>query len=138
MAAVRKYYVPPTGGTGKMIPVDDITEEQYGEMQISALMTPTLRFPKYNEFGSTLRFLPRTIGLVELDYFRTPVAPIWAYTTVNNRPVYDPLTSVDFEWSEFSFNSVAAVFLSIIGANLKDNELSQFSQMYKQESNSVL
>ena len=74
--------------------------------------------------------------MIELDYFKTPPAPVWGYTTVNNRPVYDPATSTNFIWDSFALNEVAAAYLALIGVNLKDNELAAFAQMYKQETNS--
>lgn len=136
MAECRKYLV--VNGSGKMIPVKKISIEEWGDYDVSQLMVPTNRFPKFSEFGNSLKFLPRNLGLIEFDYFRTPVAPVWGFTTTNNRPVYNPATSTNFEWDEFAENAVAAIYLSLIGVNLKDVELSQFSQMYKQETNSIL
>lgn len=136
-AALRKYYVS-SDGVGKMIAIDEINAVAWGLAQISQLMKPSFRFPKYNNLAQTLRFLPRNIGLIEMDYFSTPTAPVWAYTTVNNRPVYDAANSVNFVWDTFALNNVAAIYLSLIGCNLKDNELLNFSQMYQAETNSVL
>lgn len=131
-SAARSYY------NGNEYPIDLIENTKWGDVLISALNPPTLRFPKYAQFGNEYRFAPKNIGTVFIDYFRTPLRPIWAYTVVNNRPVYDSANSIDFEWDEFAFNNVAAMFLSLNGVNLKDTELAQFSQMYKQETNSVL
>lgn len=135
LSALRKYYVNAKG-VGKMIPIQEISDAEWGLIQISSLREPTSRFPKYNEFSNIIRFVPRNIGSVEVDYFKTPTLPVWGYTIVNNRPVYDPSTSVNFEWSEYSFNNVASIYLSLIGINLDDNTLIGWAQMYKQETNS--
>lgn len=137
LIALRKYHVS-IFGVGRMINVDEINATAWGFAQASQLMVPTLRFPKYNDLGKTFRFLPKNIGSIELDYIRTPTPPVWGFTVVSGRPVYNPLTSVDLEWDEFSLNNVAAMYLSLLGVNLKDMELAQFSQMYKQETNSIL
>lgn len=137
MSSVRHYYVQEDG-VGAMIPVNGVDVEEWGLAQISKLMKPSSRFPKYNEAANTLRFLPRTIGLIEMDYFKTPIVPVWGYTTVNNRPVYDPLTSTDFEWDAFALNTVASAYLSLIGCNLKDMELGAFANQFKAETNSIL
>ena len=137
LTALRKYYVNPKG-VGRMIQIEEIKEVEWGFIQASSLREPTLRFPKYNEFSSTVRFLPRNIGIIEIDYFKTPVQPIWGYTIVSGRPVYDPLTSVNFEFQDYSTNAVAAVFLSLQGVNLRDSELEQFAQEYMKQTNSLL
>ncbi len=137
IASIRSYYVRPEGKSVEIL-VQPVKNRDWGEVSSSQLQTPTKRFPKYTEFGEEFRFLPMNIGIVMIDYFKTPVAPVWGYTIVNGRPVYDSASSVDFEWSDFAFNNVAANFLSLVGCNLKDTMLEQFAEQYKSETNSVL
>lgn len=137
LTSVRKYYVRENG-KGFNVKVDEVKNLAYTSGQTPGLHEATLRFPKYEQFGKGLKFLPKNIGIVEIDYLRTPVKPFWNFTIVNGRPLYNSIGSIDFEWDEFSFNQVAAIFLSLIGCNLKDNELVQFSEMYKQQTNSEL
>ena len=73
-----------------------------------------------------------------MDYFRTPVQPIWGYSIASSRPVYSSATSTDFEFSEYSTNEIAGIFLNLVGINLKDGELLQWSNEYKQSVKSVL
>jgi len=131
-AGVRAYY------NGIERPVELVENKAWGEVQASELMAPTNLFPKYTEFLSEYRFLPRNIGIVMLDYWKKPVVPVWAYTIVNNVPVYNPVGSVDFEWEAFSFNRVLSVYLQLCGCNLKDAQLSQFANEFKQENKSLL
>jgi hypothetical protein len=137
ITALRKYYVNPKG-KGKMIQIEEIKNVAWGFIQASSLQEPTLRFPKFSEFDGVIRFLPRNIGIIEIDYLKTPDQPIWGYTIVSGRPVYDPLTSVNFEFQDYSTNAVAAVFLSLQGVNLRDSELEQFAQEYMKQTNSLL
>lgn len=131
-ASVRSYY------NGIERPVELVENKAWGEIMASELMAGTKLFPKYTEFDSECRFLPKNIGIVMLDYFRKPVEPVWNYTIVNNQQVYTSTGSVDFEFGEFALNAVASVYLQLIGVNLKDGELSKFADQYKQESNSIL
>ncbi|MES2395809.1 MAG: hypothetical protein V4549_07390 [Bacteroidota bacterium] len=131
-AGIRSYY------NGKERPVELVENKAWGEVIASELMAPSKIFPKYTEFANEYRFLPRDIGIVMLDYWREPVKPIWNYSIVNNREVYNPTGSVDFEWAPAFLNSVAAVYLQLIGCNIKDKELSAFANQYSQESNSLL
>jgi len=135
LSSLRRYYVSASGG--KEIPIEEVRNESWGDIQISALYEPTLRFPKFSEFSDNIRILPKNVGIVMMDYFKTPTAPVWGYVTTNNRPVYNAATSTNFEWDEFSVNNVAAIYLSLIGVNLKDGELAQFSELYKQQTNST-
>jgi len=131
-AGVRCYY------NGRERPVELVENKAWGEVQASELMKPTRLFPKYTEFLGEYRFLPRNIGIVMLDYWVRPIVPVWAYTIVNNVPVYNPIGSVDFEWEAFSFNRIISIYLQIIGCNLKDKELSVFASEFKSETNSIL
>lgn len=135
--AIRNYFVRPNG-TGVEIECKESKDKSWGEIQISSLLQANRRFPKYMEFADEYRFLPKSLGTVMIDYLKTPVTPVWSYTTVNNRPVFDAANSVDFEWEEFSLNEVASIYLSLIGVNLKDAELSAFAQSFKQESKAQL
>lgn len=131
-AGVRAYY------NGIERPVDLVENKAWGEVQASQLMKPTSLFPKYTEFSGEYRFLPKNIGIVMLDYWRRPIVPVWNYTIVNNVPVYNPVASIDFEWSDFSFNRIMSIYLQLIGCNLSDQHLSQFATQFKQESQSVI
>lgn len=131
-AGVRSYY------NKKERPVELVENKSWGEVQASQIMQPTKVFPKYTEFSGEYRFLPRDIGIVMLDYWKAPVVPVWGYTIVLNEQVYDPLTSVNFEWPEFSINQVMSIYLSLIGVNLKDQDVEAFSREFKQESKSLL
>ena len=137
ISSIRKYFIK-TNGQGAMIKVTEVSNDAWGLLQISSLQEPLLRFAKYNEFSNIIRFLPRNISIVECDYFKTPVQPIWGFTIVNNRPVYDPATSTDFEMMEYSTNEIAGIFLTLIGANLREGDLLAWSEQYKAENKSKL
>lgn len=131
-AGVRSYY------NGKEQKVDLVTNNAWGEIQQSELMPPTLSFPKYTEFAGEYRFLPRNIGTVMLDYWREPVKPVWGYTIVNNVAVYDPTTSVNYEWGSFAVEMVADAYISIIAQNIKDQQLAQYAEVKGKQNNSIV
>lgn len=136
-ASIRAYYVRPDLKSSE-ITVEPVKNYDWGDISSSQLQAPTKRFPKYSEFRDEFRFLPKDLGTVMIDYFATPVVPVWGYTIVSGRPVYDSTSSTDFSWDEFALNNVASVFLQMVGCNLKDGDLAGFSQMFKQETNSTL
>ncbi len=142
--AVRSYFIrkklnPATGlyePTSVETSVKESKDLSWGDVQISSLLAPSARWPKYMEFANEFRFLPKSIGTVYLDYLKTPTPAKWGYTTVNSRPVYDPITSVDFEFEEFSLNEIAMLYLQLIGINIQMPDLINFAESFKQESKS--
>ncbi len=136
-SSIRSYFVRP-GQLSTEIPVVEVKNTSWGNISTSQLQQPTKRFPKYSEFGDGIRFLPKLIGTVMLDYFKTPTPPVWGYTKIANQPVYNSATSTNFDWSEFSLNEIMGIYLTMIGINIKDGDLAQWSQQFKQENKSLL
>ena len=137
IASIRSYYID-SNGVGIEVPVQSVRNSDWGKITSSQLLVATKEYPKYSWFETDIRFAPKNIGVVMLDYFRTPVKPEWNYTIVNNRPVYDPLTSVNFEWDSFAMNNIAGIFLELFATTIKDAELTAFAQAFQQQSNTPL
>jgi len=136
--ALRNHHLKKNGKTTE-VEILEVKNADWGEITSSSLYEPTDRFPKYSEFKNIMRVLPADLKTVTLEYFATPVRPIWAFTPgTTGRPVYDPINSVDFEWDQFAMNNVAAYYLALVGVNLKDTELANFTQMYKEETKSLI
>lgn len=131
--ALRYQYIPLVG-EAKEVEIKEDTSADWGKISMSQLFKGTKRFPKCSYIGSSIRFLPRDMGMAQLDYFRTPAVPIWNFTVVSGDEVYSPTGSVNFEWDDVYTNQVAAVYLAMIGTNLKDSELTQWSEMFKAQT----
>lgn len=136
-ASVRSYYVRPNLESGE-IAVDPVKNRDWGDISSSQLQTGTKRFPKYSEFSGEYRFLPRDIGIVMIDYFKTPTKPVWGYTIVSGRDVYDPTISTDFEWDSFMLNNILANFVQLRAMNLREQDLLNYANIIKEESKSPL
>jgi hypothetical protein len=104
----------------------------------NSLLAPVGEFPKYQYVDDGVQFFPNNIGIVYLDYFATPTQPFWNYTVVNNRQVYNPVGSIDFDWDIYFLNKIMAIFLQMVGINLSSTELAQFSQMFTAETKVVI
>ncbi len=62
------------------------------------------------------------------SYLKLPVQPIYAVTIVNGREVYDDVNSVDIEWNGIDITKVSTRALSILGINLEDLKLVEWSE----------
>ena len=68
-----------------------------------------------------------------MTYLRKPITPIWGYTVVNNRPVYDPVSSVNFEISEDNLNELVFNSLAYFGINMREQQIFQEAELFKQQ-----
>lgn len=132
-STARSYYVR-TNGNSVEVPVKEVDNDEYGQAMVSEVAPPTKRFPVCTYYDTYIQFLPKDIGFVFLDYFRLPATPVWAYTIINARPVYDPAASTDIEFPDQDFNEIVFIITSYLGINIRENQLIQYSEMMKQES----
>jgi hypothetical protein len=90
---------------------------------------PTLRYPVCSFRDETIQFYPTNLGTALLSYLRFPQTPVWGYTMVSGRPVYDPATSVNIEFNPQELPAIAMKMLSLLGINLREQELQGYAQL---------
>jgi len=130
--STRHYYVK-NDNTGIEVPITEVDNNEYGDYLQSEIVNPTLRFPIWTAYSDYMQFKPNNVGLIAFDYFKKPLNPVWRFTIINNRPVYDPTTSVDWELPPQCHNKLVFMMCSYLGINLKEADLVQYSEMQKQE-----
>lgn len=85
-------------------------------------------------YSDHIKIYPNDIQRVDLTYLRVPTTPKWAFTlSQTNKPVYDPVNSVDLDVPEDVFNEIIAMACSYLSINLREPALTQYSEMLKQE-----
>ena len=141
-----RYYINPAD-CAKPVPLDPkgvlryrsvniLSEKEWADRTSSSIDFPTYKYPVVR-FVSPLQIelLPTTIQRVEHIYLSKPKPFHWAYTTVNNRPVWNPLDPTDqgLQWLEIDCNQVLMRALSFAGINVKDGELIQYAEMKQKE-----
>ncbi len=127
-SSVRYWY-----GT-KQVEVQMINDGSISTYTGSELFTPTKYNPIYCVYGDRIQFYPKDLGRVEFTYLRTPATPVWGYTTsVSGRPVYDPTTSVDFEFPEENINEIVMRICSLWGVSIRENQIIQYSKQQQQQ-----
>lgn len=83
----------------------------------------------------TFRLYPAAAYNGNVTYLRQPADIVFGYSVVSGRViVYDPLTSVQFEWRSSDISAILLKALESIGINLSSQEISNFAQL-KTESN---
>jgi hypothetical protein len=116
--------------------VDLVTDAEVSSISDSEIFKARLKAGKMcfaAEYGDYFQFYPSNVGTVIFTYLRMPETPMWAFTVVNNRPVYDPANSVDVDIQEISTSEVVMNVCNFLGINLRENDLIQYSELKKQE-----
>ncbi len=132
VTSVRHYFVK-NDNTGIEVPVKEVDNDQYAEYMQSEIVTPTLRFPIWTAYSDYMQFKPNNVGLITFDYFRKPNNPVWGFTVVNSRPVYNPTTSINWELPPQTHNELVFMMCSYLSINLRESELMQYAELQKQE-----
>lgn len=92
------------------------------------LCGPDASHPIVIMYDQYMQFYPISgISSPKFNYLKTPVRPVYAYTIVNDRPVYDDGSSVDVEWNTGNQSELALKTLNYLGINLREGELVQYS-----------
>ncbi len=113
------------------VPVEEIGNNEIGTMQMSQVAPATTKYPKCSYYDTYLQFYPKTIRAIQFDYFRRPAKPVWAYTVVNNRPVYNAITSIDFEVNDEYMNEIVMMMASYYGIYLSNQMVVQYAEQLK-------
>mgnify|MGYP003645396703 CR=1 FL=1 len=118
--------------TTKTVSIRPVDDSELSNLLSSSIVQPTLGFPVLSFYQEGVQYHPVNINTVDFVYLRKPVTATWAFTVTGNRPLYDAATSVDLEWPIQVFNEIAIRVLSFIGINLRENDLSQYSEGKRQ------
>tara|TARA_R100000664_G_C2749112_1_gene136506 strand:- start:258 stop:1031 length:774 start_codon:yes stop_codon:yes gene_type:complete len=119
-----------TNHTVTVRPVDD-SELSY--LLQSSIVRPDEKNPVLTFYQEGVQYHPKNLGAVDFVYLRRPIKPEWSFNlNSNGRPEYDPVSSVDLEWPEQVFNEIAVRILSFVGVNLREGELTQYSEGKRQ------
>ena len=132
--AVRHLYYKPNGSAIE-VPVVEVNNSAIGEVSQSEIVAPTKRYPNISYYTNYMQFLPKDIGNAIYEYFRLPIDPIWNFTVVNNRPVYNPATSVQLEFRDKDHNEIVMITAGYLGLNLSMPELLQGAELFKAQNN---
>jgi hypothetical protein len=112
--------------------VQTIDDKFWSRRKGATIKAPSKDFPICNFRKDSIEFRPKDLGKVQFSYLRVPNKPIWAYTMVSGIDTYDANNSIDFEWNEILLTDVAKLVLGYLSINLKDAELKQAIDNYKQ------
>lgn len=89
---------------------------------------PTATFPIYVDYETYLQFYPINLGSAKIVYLQKLVDSKWAYTLVDDRPVYDEDNSIQPKWSDDDIDEISYIVLSDLGVSMRDGMVQQFAE----------
>lgn len=90
---------------------------------------PTATYPVGSNNGQELKVVPiDAFPKVIVSFLKQPTLPVWAYTVVSDRYVYDDSASVDWEWHKTIADLIIDKALANLGISIRNLEMQQFSK----------
>ena len=80
-----------------------------------------------NSDGTPITVLDPQSPRVRADYTRKPTKPNWAYVVINNKPLYNATSAVDFELHASEEAELVYRILSLAGVAIEKTQLSQLA-----------
>lgn len=114
------------------LPIKPIDEDRLARLHQNPLAQPDEEELYYIERVDKFELLA-TQGDISftLEYLKKPVSPDYKYTIVNNRPVFNPTGSVNFEWDKNMEMELTTRILSYLGISMKDGFITQVTNNSK-------
>ncbi len=100
----------------------------------SQLRPATLSSPIARDTNDGFNLFPYATQNGIFTYLRRPATPVLGFTQVGRVVTYNPNTSTQLEWTDSYINDLIARALKYLGLNMSDAELSQFAQVYEQQT----
>ena len=127
------YIHPASLRTGTK-PIEIVEEQFLPDKLDSALCGPDSNYPIAVFYKTYIQFYPITVSNVTLVFYKEPIQPIYAYTEVNGRAVYDDDNSVDIEWGPQDHNDITIRAFGILGINMRESDIINISSAIEQKN----
>jgi len=111
----------------RQVEVKFVRDNNLAERLDSDLLAPSKSYPIYCIYDSFIQYYPKDLIRTNFTYLRMPATPLWAYTLVNNRPVYDAVNSVDCEFPQENLNEFVSRIVSLFGIDMREPMVQQFA-----------
>lgn len=115
-------------------PFEELSRDEWNWRRSSDLDAPTTEYPALIVRKDSLNILPKSIQFLTLEYINTPDAPIYGYSVVNGRRVFDINTSTDFVFKEENIPDIVYRMSVLMSIELRDSEEYQFVKQAESET----
>lgn len=89
--------------------------------------------PFHTEYDLYYQIFPSAAGALNWDYIKYPDDALYAYNTVNGRPVYNPGGSIQLKWDEGEITGLISRVLFMFGISIQAQNLVAYYQSVKND-----
>lgn len=116
--------------TNRQIPVEIVNADELAERLGSQLKKVTSNKPIAHFIGKgKLQLFPSKEAVGQVWYLRRPNKPKYNYTQTGRAVTYTEQGSIQLEWGEVETNAVIYQALQLLGVNLSDEQMVQYTQL---------
>jgi hypothetical protein len=129
LGTVSVHYLGQTNtfGSPKFVEAEEVQQKDLIHILEGPLTKPTSKRPIYVRRSSSITVYPDNSDFT-YTYIRRPNKPNWNYVIVNNKPLYNASTSVNFELHAAEESELVYKILKLAGINIKQQEVVQVAQ----------
>ena len=97
------------------------------------LFGPEDTYPFYRIWNDKIWVLPVSKPSVTVEYLKAPVEPVFAYTIVNDKYVYDAANSVHVEFPDILINQLVTQVAGNLGMQIRQGDMVQYANLEEQK-----
>ena len=107
------------------IELEEINYNEHKLRNLSPLTKPTFTRPVYINQNGKINIYPVTITSVFVSYIKKPSPPKWGYIVINEKALYDPSSTVNFELHQSEESELVYKILTFAGLAIEKPQLMQ-------------
>lgn len=109
------------------------------EDEVPFALTSQLRpvsnsYPIAVDTSTGFSIYPQQLQIGFFNYLKRPATPVYAYTQFGRAITYDPVNSVQLEFSDVYVNNILAKALVYAGVYMNDKEVTQYAEVYNEQT----
>ena len=109
-------------------PVEILREHEFASREGNYTKRPTLQNPIGVMRVDGIHIRPVTITACDLNYYRFPIDPVFAYTEFDGGITYDSANSTELEYPVDEHFTLTKMCMALIGVNLRIEEIVAYSE----------
>ena len=112
---------------------EEVSSKNFTYVKRSKYTKPSEKNPIYVRHEGGVVVLPGDITSIDIQYIRKPIETQWNYTTVNNKPLYNAGTSVNFELHDSEITELVLKICQYAGLSTKSVDVAQAAAQKEQQ-----
>jgi|21_taG_2_1085346.scaffolds.fasta_scaffold19831_2 hypothetical protein len=125
------YSIRSINFTSNSIPVEipEVSAQELPYILGNDLTKPTATRPVHvKDNVSNLKIYPSSFSsAINIEYYKIPTVPKWAYVVVNNKALYNAALAVNFDLHTSEQNNLVMRILELAGVSIKNQSLSDIA-----------